>query len=65
LLDGSIDTENIDNEVLLAVWCEFDGFDQKSHTRMPYFTSMMGKGLFEMIQDSLKYMGIYIENCKG
>ena len=38
LLDGSTDKGNIDNEVILVVWCERDGVDEKVHTRMEYFT---------------------------
>ena len=37
LLDGSTDKGNVDNEVLLAVWCDPDGSDEKVHTRMDYF----------------------------
>ena len=29
LLDSSTDTGNIDNEVLLVVWCDLDGHDEK------------------------------------
>ena len=36
LLDGSTDKGNVDNEVLLAVWCDPDGTDEKVHTRMDY-----------------------------
>ena len=32
LLDGSTDTGNIDNKVLLVVWCDLDGHDEKVHT---------------------------------
>ena len=60
LLDGSIDTGNIDNEVLFVVWCDLDGCDEKVHTRMSYFKvarpkSVTGEGL---VQDTLKYFGI-------
>ena len=32
LLDGSTDKANIDNEVILVVWCDQDGTDEKVHT---------------------------------
>ena len=32
LLDGSTDTRNINNELLLVVWCDLDGSDAKVHT---------------------------------
>ena len=32
LLDGSTDKANIDNEVILVVWCDRDGTDEKVHT---------------------------------
>jgi len=58
LLDGSTDTGNIDNEVLLVVWCDLDGHDEKVHTRMSYLKvarpkSVTGEGLFELVQDTL------------
>ena len=36
LLDGSTDKANIDNEVVLVVWCEHDEADEKVGTRMEY-----------------------------
>ena len=52
LLNGSTNTGNIDNEMLLLVWCDLDGHDNKIHTRMSYFKvarpkSVTGEGLFE------------------
>lgn len=38
LLDGSTDAANIDNELILAVWCDRDGRDERIHTRMEYLT---------------------------
>ena len=32
LLDGSTDVANIDNELILAVWCDRDGMDERIHT---------------------------------
>ena len=37
LLDGLADKGNIDNELVLSVWCEIDGKDERIHT-MSYFT---------------------------
>ena len=38
LLDGSTDTGNIDNEVVLVVWCDPDSSDEEVHTRMDFLT---------------------------
>lgn len=63
LLDGSTDTANIDNELILAVWCDRDGSDEKIHTRMEYFTvvrpqSVTAKGLFNVLETALQGLGI-------
>ena len=63
LLDTSTGTGNVDNEVLLVVWCDHDRHDEKVHTRMSYFKvaglkSGKGEGLFELAQDTLKHFGI-------
>ena len=52
LFDGSTDKANIDNEVVLVVWCEHDEADEKVCTRMEYLTvvrpqSVTAQGLFE------------------
>ena len=36
LMDGSTDKGNCDNELLLAVWCDSDGKDERVHTRMSF-----------------------------
>ena len=72
LLDGSTDTANIDNEVILAVWCDRDGRDEKVHTRMEYFTvvrpqSVTAEGLLKVLESGLQVLGINeisAENCK-
>ena len=38
LLDKFSDVANIDNEMILAVWCDINGEDEKVHTQMEYFT---------------------------
>ena len=37
LLDGSTDKGNIDNELLLVIWCDPDGKDEKVHTWISYY----------------------------
>lgn len=37
LLDGSTDKGNCDNELVLAVWCDPDGKDERIHTKMSFF----------------------------
>ena len=74
LLDGSTDKGNIDNEALLLVWCDIDGHghDEKIHTKTSYFKLARPKfvtaeGLFDVVQQSLKHLGIQsidIDNCK-
>ena len=63
LLDGSTDTANIDNELILAVWCDRDGGDERIHTRMEYFTvvrpqAVTAEGLFQVLETALQGLGI-------
>lgn len=63
LLDGSTNKANIDNEVLLVVWCDSGGSDKKVHTRMEYFTiirpqSVTAEGLFKVLEGGLQGLGI-------
>lgn len=63
LLDGSTDKANIDNEVLLVVWCDSGGSDKKVHTRMEYITiirpqSVTAEGLFKVLEGGLQGLGI-------
>ena len=37
LMDGSTDTANIDNEIFLVLWCDFDHDDEMAYTNMSYF----------------------------
>ena len=72
LLDGSINKGNIDNEVLLAVWCDPDGTDEKVHTRMDYLMVSRpqlatANGLFQVLEGGLQSLGIKqvsAEECK-
>ena len=68
LLDGSTDTANIENELLLAVWFDPDGVDEKVYTRTSYFnisrpSSATAAGLFEVVQDALQCVGIQAINA--
>ena len=63
LLDGSTDTGNIDNEVLLVEWCDPDSSDEKIHTRMDFLMvsrpqSVTARGLFEVLESCLQGLGI-------
>ena len=40
LLDGSTEKGNIDNELILLVWCDINGNDEKVHTRSDCFTTV-------------------------
>lgn len=63
LLDGSTDAANIDNELILAVWCDWDGSNEKIHTRMEYFTivrpqTIKAESLFKVLEIGLQSLGI-------
>ena len=72
LLDGSTDKANIDNELMLIVWCDVNGSDEQVHTRMDYLTivrpqSVSGEGLFSVLESGLQSLGIdriTAEKCK-
>ena len=72
LMDGSTDTDNIDNELFPVLWCDVDGRDERVHTRMSLFTfsrpqAVTGKGLFDCMQGALGRLGIAAINpeaCK-
>lgn len=58
LLDGSTDKGNIDNELMMIVWCDVNGEDEKMHTRICYFNvirphSVTAEGLFEVVETGL------------
>ena len=63
LLDGSTDKGNIDNELVLIMWCDINGSDEKIHTRSDYFTtvrpqSVTAEGLFKVLENGLHCLGI-------
>ena len=67
LLDGSTDKGNIDNELILVVWCDVNGTDKRVHTRMSFFRvsrpqSVSADGLFALIGQALQALGIQAIN---
>ena len=63
LLDRSTDVGNIDNEVILVVWCDPRCEDEKIHSRISYFKvirpkSVTGEGLFKVVEEALQSLGI-------
>ena len=63
LLDGSTDEGNIDNELILIVWCNVDGTGETIHTKLSYFTvcrpqSVSAEGLFAVVESALQKIGI-------
>ena len=72
MMDGTCDSGNIDDEMLLVVWCNTKASDEKVHTRMMYFIltrpkDVTGAGLFQCLEASLQVLGISAinaEECK-
>ena len=63
LLDGSTDKDNIDNELVLVIWCDTDGNDEKTHTRISYLSVVRPQttntqGLFDVVEASLQKLGV-------
>lgn len=63
LMDGSTDQSNADNELLLVLWCDPDGKDEKIHTRISYLSihkphHVTAEGLFQSLQHGLQNLGI-------
>ena len=63
MMDGSTDKSNADNELLLVLWCDTDGVNEKIHTRMSYLAihkpqHVTAKGLFQSLQYGLQCLGI-------
>ena len=61
LLDGSTDTGNVDNELILLMW--FSCSDEMVHTYTSYFkicwpSSVSAEGLFCMLQEAIRALGI-------
>ena len=58
LMDGSTDQSNANNELLLVLWCDLNGKDEKIHTRFSYLSihkpqHVTAEGLFESLQHGL------------
>ena len=63
LMDGSSDKGCCDNEVVMVVWCDCNGKEEKIHTRIRFFNvtrphTVTGQGLFEVLQAALQNMGM-------
>ena len=63
LLDGSADSANVDNELLLGIWFDLESSDKKVHTRMSLLIvdcpdSVTTKGLFDSQLSGLQRLGI-------
>lgn len=61
LMDGSVDKGNIDNELILTIWCDINGKDEKIHTRISYFNiirprSVTAEGLFKVVEEGLEFL---------
>ena len=69
LMDGTYASGNIDNEILLVVWCDTEASDEKVHTRMTYFSltrpkCVTGTGLFQCLEASLQALRISAINAE-
>jgi len=66
LLDGSTDSGNVENELIMAVWFNPEGADEKVCTTISYFrisqpSSTTAQGLFDLLRDSKEQiMGIKV-----
>ena len=65
ILDGSTDKGNTDNELVLAVWCEIDGKDERIHIKqkMGYFTvsrpqAVTADGIFSLLESTIQKLEI-------
>ena len=63
MIDGSTDVANIENELILAVWFDKNGSDEKVHTKVDYITtvrvpSASGEGLFKALESGMQVLGI-------
>ena len=63
LMDGSCDAGNFDNELLLVVWFDKEGANEKIPTHASYFniptpSSVTGNGLYQVFEAALLGLGI-------
>lgn len=61
LLDGSTNKGNIDNELILVVWCDVNGTDECVHTKMSFFRVsqpqfVSAEGLFTLVGHTLQVL---------
>ena len=64
LLDVPTDRGNQDNKLVLAVWCDPEGKDERIHTEMCFFKvirpdSVSGSGLLQVLKCALQSLGIH------
>ena len=70
LMDGSTDHSNTDNELLVVLWCDANGVDERIHTRMSFLSlhkpqSVTAQGLLESLQYGLQCLGIQSVKKEG
>ena len=63
LMDGSTDSGNNKNELLMVVYCDVSAEDEKVHTKTEYFqvirpSSVAASGLYECVTQALTSIGI-------
>ena len=63
MMDGSTDSSNADNELLLVLWCDIDDEDERIHTRISYLSvhkppHTTAAGLFQSLEYGLQCLGI-------
>lgn len=68
-MDGTCDNGNIDNKILLVIWCNTEASNEKVHTRMTYFIvtrpkDVTGTGLFQSLEASLQALRISAINAE-
>lgn len=69
LMHGSTDTENIDDEMFLVLWCDVDHEDEMVYTNMSYFAvdrpkKVDAQRLFDCLESSLGRLGIQAVDAK-
>ena len=63
LMDGSTDSSNTENEILMVVFCDTKGSNEMVHTKTEYFCvlrppSGAASGLLECVKHALSSLGI-------
>ena len=70
-MDSSTDKANMDNELILVIWCDTNGTDEKVHSKMTFLcvahpTAATAMGLFNCLQEallSIEIQGITASEC--